>query len=53
MLVYDNILLNIGFVIPCSMNIEKYSIFLLDNVDARFLAYLKPKCGDIDIDEKV
>jgi hypothetical protein len=33
MLVYGNILLNNGFVMPCSMNIEKYSIFSLDNVN--------------------
>jgi hypothetical protein len=25
---------------------------IIDNVDARFLAYPKPKCGDIDIDAK-
>jgi hypothetical protein len=41
MLVYDNILLNNGFVIACSMNIDKYSIFFLDNFDIYLLVFLE------------
>jgi hypothetical protein len=41
MLVYDNILLNHGFVMPCSMNIDKYSIFFIDNVDIDLLVFLE------------
>jgi hypothetical protein len=33
MLVSNNILLNNGFVMPCSMNIDEYYISILDNVD--------------------
>ena len=37
MLFYDNILLNNGFVMPCSMNIDNYSIFFLHNGDIDLL----------------
>jgi hypothetical protein len=33
MLVYNNILLNNGFVMPYSMNIDDYSILFFDDVD--------------------
>jgi hypothetical protein len=41
MLVYDNILLNNGFLMPCSMNIDNHYIFFLDNVDIDLLVFLK------------
>jgi hypothetical protein len=41
MLVYGNILFNNGFVMPCSMNIDNYSIFFLDNVDIDLLVFLE------------
>jgi hypothetical protein len=50
MLVYDNILLNNGFVMPCSMNIEKYSIFFLDNVDINLFIFLKIFPGNEGVD---
>jgi hypothetical protein len=40
-LVYDNSLLKNGFVIPCSMNIDNYSIFFVDNVDIHLLVFLE------------
>jgi hypothetical protein len=39
--VYNNILLNNGFVMPYSMNIDDYSIFFLDNVDIYLLVFLE------------
>jgi hypothetical protein len=41
MLVYDNILLNNGFVVPYSMNIDDYSILFLDNVDIDLFVFLE------------
>jgi hypothetical protein len=41
MLVYDNILLNNGFVMPYSMNIDDYSILFLDNVAIDILIFLE------------
>jgi hypothetical protein len=41
MLVSDNSFLNNGFVMPCSMNIDDYSIFFLDNVDIDLLVFLE------------
>jgi hypothetical protein len=41
MLVYYDILLNNGFVIPYSMNIGEYSIFFLDNDDIDVLVFLE------------
>jgi hypothetical protein len=50
MLVYDNILLNNGFAIPCSMNIDKHSIFFLDNVDIDLLVFLEIFLGNEGVD---
>jgi hypothetical protein len=41
MLVYDNILLNNGFVMPYSMNIDEYSILFFDNADIDLLAFFE------------
>jgi hypothetical protein len=41
MLVYDIILLNIGFVMPYSMNSNDYYIFFLVNVDLDLLVFLE------------
>jgi hypothetical protein len=41
MLVYDNILLNNGFLMSYSMNIDDYSIFFLDNVDIDLFVLLE------------
>jgi hypothetical protein len=41
MLVYDIILLDNGFVMPYSMNIDEYSIFFLNNVDNDLLVFLE------------
>jgi hypothetical protein len=34
-------MLKSGFLIPCSMNIDKYSIFFLNNVDIDLLVFLE------------
>jgi hypothetical protein len=41
MFVYDYILLNSGFVIPCSMNIDKYSMLFFGNPDIDLLVFLE------------
>jgi hypothetical protein len=41
MLFHGNILLDNGFVMPYSMNIDDYSIFFLDNVDIDILVFLE------------
>jgi hypothetical protein len=46
MLVYDSILLNNGFVIPYSMNIDEYYIFFLDNVDIDVIIFLEIFLGN-------
>jgi hypothetical protein len=50
MLVYDNILLNNGFVIPYSINIYNYSIFFLDNDDIKLLFFLEIFLGNDGVD---
>jgi hypothetical protein len=37
-------------VIPCSMNIDKYSIFFLHNVDIVLLVFLEMFLGDEGVD---
>jgi hypothetical protein len=41
MLVFDNSFLKSGFVMPYSMNIDKYSIFFLDNADINILVFFE------------
>jgi hypothetical protein len=50
MLVYDNILLNNGFVMPFSMDIEKYYIFFLDKFCIHLLVFLEIFLDDEGVD---
>jgi hypothetical protein len=50
MLVNDNILLNNSFVMPCSINIYKYSILFLDNVNIDLVVILDIFSGNEGVD---
>jgi hypothetical protein len=50
MLVYDNIFLNNGFVMACSMNIDKYSILFRHTVDIDLLFFLELFSGNEGVD---